>query len=538
MRSARPSPPATTTASLEQWVGAPNGRVIKVVSGGIDTTGDGTADDTGIGAAERDKVLALYAPGTELWRVEVTHFTPWDYNYPYGPPDGTTEPPPTIGPRDPKLLGGPDASIGPGQPPDSNPCPEKGSIIRCDDQVLGERLAIAGTPLQLVYASDRVPGRQTQRTIEIVLRDGTLPESLAAVDLEIEVAGRSFSESFTPAEVDAEPVYEFTWDGLDAYGRRVYGAQVAEIGIGYRYPAVYRAPAEFASSWAQVSGLPITGNRARQDFTLWKRDTAAISYPDVRGAGFGGWTISDHHQYDPTTHTLRLGNGRISGATANRLAALEQIDASPALDGPTALATAPDGATWIADTRNQLVRRVAGDGTVTTVAGTGDYGYRPGDDGGPATSARLSSPQALSVVDGGEGATVAYVADTNANRIRRIAADGTIATVAGGGSSLGDDGPASAARLSVPQGVVAAPDGALYVADTGQHRIRMIGTDGQITTIAGDGTPGFEGDGGAAVDARLREPTALALDADGRLLVADTGNGRVRMIGLDGRSRR
>ena len=119
----------------------------------------------------------LYPVGKELWRVEVTHFTPWDYNHPYGPADGAGPPGPGNGPR---------------RPPDDpdNPCPEEGSIILCDDQVLGEELPITGTEQRLVYRSDRTPGRLAERTLPITLRNSAIDPSLRAIDLQIELAGR------------------------------------------------------------------------------------------------------------------------------------------------------------------------------------------------------------------------------------------------------------------------------------------------------------------------------------------------------------
>ncbi len=107
--------------------------------------------------------------------------------------------------------------------------------------------------------------------------------------------------------------------------------------------------------------------------------------------------------------------------------------------------------------------------------------------------------------------------------------------MAGGGTALGDNGPATSARLSGPTGVAVAPDGSLAIADTNQHRVRLVGTDGTITTLAGDGTPGASGDGGPPRPRACAAPPRVAYDADGRLLIADAGNSRVRRIGIDGR---
>ncbi len=171
-------------------------------------------------------------------------------------------------------------------------------------------------------------------------------------------------------------------------------------------------------------------------------------------------------------------------------------------------------------------------GNARVLAGTGALGFS--GDGGPATAARLSSPSSL-VAD---GAGNVYIADTGNNRIRRIDALRIITTVAGSTDEAGFDGDgaqAVLASLDSPSGLAFDPAGNLYVADTGNNRIRRIDPQGIMTTVAGIGEAGFDGDGVAALSARLNGPTGLAFDAvRGRLLVADTGNHVVRSLEADG----
>jgi hypothetical protein len=159
------------------------------------------------------------------------------------------------------------------------------------------------------------------------------------------------------------------------------------------------------------------------------------------------------------------------------------------------------------------------------VAGSGERGYS--GDGGPATLARLDRPfDVAALPDGGF-----LVVDRN--RVRRVAADGTIATVAGSAEAgfSGDGGPAVSARLSSPHSVVPLRGGGLLIADTGNARIRRVWPDGTITTIAGTGTPGFSGDGGAAAAAELDLPKAVDVTRDaGSYLIADAANDRVRLV--------
>lgn len=195
------------------------------------------------------------------------------------------------------------------------------------------------------------------------------------------------------------------------------------------------------------------------------------------------------------------------------------------VNAPGDVAYLADGSLVIADTANHKVRRVAPDGTITTVAGNGAQGLF--GDGGPATDAELDGPAGVTALPGGGF----LLADTGNHRIRRVAPDGTITTVAGtAAGDGGDGGPATSARLRGPTDTAVLPDGAILVADTGNHRIRRVAPDGTITTVAGTGVAGLDGDGGPATAARLNAPRDVAVLSDGALAVADTGNARVRRI--------
>ena len=185
---------------------------------------------------------------------------------------------------------------------------------------------------------------------------------------------------------------------------------------------------------------------------------------------------------------------------------------------------------WFSDGDNHRIRRMDLDTrVVTTVVGTGVGGY--GGDGGPATRARIRAPRAIAL-DGG----VLYIADSKNNRIRRVGTDGVITTVAGTGVAGfgGDGGRATAARLNVPRGLTV-DGGVLYIADSDNSRIRRVDlSSGIITTLAGNGVRRFAGDGGPAIQASFRNPRGVSFDEAGRLLVADTMNNRVRIIHSDG----
>lgn len=205
---------------------------------------------------------------------------------------------------------------------------------------------------------------------------------------------------------------------------------------------------------------------------------------------------------------------------------------SAAFDQPRAAAVGPDGSVYIADTFNHRVRRVDPRGAVSTLVGTGQAAYS-GDDG-PAGAATLHWPHGVAVDPSGAGL---YIADSANHRVRRVdLASGLISTVAGGATAgaAGDGGPAVAAQLEDPKAVWAAPSGDLYIADSGNERVRRVDRSGTISTIAGTGVPGYSGDGGPALAAQFDGPRGVAGDSAGNLYVADDNNNRVRRIDPSG----
>lgn len=175
-------------------------------------------------------------------------------------------------------------------------------------------------------------------------------------------------------------------------------------------------------------------------------------------------------------------------------------------------------------------------GNISTIAGPPSGAALLGD-GGPATKATLSLAAGVSVDSAGN----VYIADTGNNRIRKIGTDGTINTFAGPGSTsgiLGDNGPALSATLGAPQDVLADSSGNVYIADTGHSRVRRVAPDGTITTVAGNGkasdVTGFNGDGGPATAAVIGEPSGLALDGAGNLYIVDRFHSTVRKVTPDG----
>jgi uncharacterized protein (TIGR03437 family) len=203
--------------------------------------------------------------------------------------------------------------------------------------------------------------------------------------------------------------------------------------------------------------------------------------------------------------------------------------AAAQLDKPQSVAVDATGNVYIADTQNSRVRVVTADGSINTFAGTGNGGYS--GDGGQAVSAQLNQPYGLTFDASGS----LYIADFNNSRVRKVTPDGNIATVAGNGGTFfnGDGGQAASSALNRPQSVAVDSAGDVYIADTQNNRVRMVATNGIITTVAGTGAAGFSGDGGQALKAQLTVPGSVAVDSDGNLYIGDS-NARIRKVSADG----
>jgi RHS repeat-associated protein len=586
------------------WIAGPNGRVVKVLSnsGGsavLDVTGAGVPAsgtqlaELGITAIELASVASLYQVNQELWRVPIQHFTPWDFNWPYGPPPGA-KPPQQKPPKN-------DDHENP-----EKPCKVSGSIIECESQVLGESIPIAGTNFSLNYSSERVPGRLSSRRLSIPLSGSTLPPNLIRIDLKINVAGKEFLQNFAS---QPNQNYTYVWDGKDVYGNTIFGSTAAVVSVGYVYQAQYfESDSGFSASFGQTTGVPMSGNPALQEIVLWQVTNTKLSNFDSAQSAIGGWAISPVHNYVADGATLYLGDGTKRNANANVSSMITTVGSPLGSEvhagdgGPASEASmdairntyGPDGSLYIS-TGNHRVRVVTPDGIINTLAGNGLPGYS--GDGGPATSAKVGDPYVLTTDAKGN----VYVA--SAQRIRKIgtngiistiagtgnyvqfgnevpassasfayisslrfAADGTlyvleqylvvsssgvilfagdtllraidpagiIRTVAGGGTSFAEGIPALQHKFGSAEDMAIAPNGEIYIATRAPYKIWKIGTDGLVTTFAGTGAYGFSGDGGPATQAEFSHPHSIAFNEAGEMFVADGNNRRVRKISTDG----
>ena len=230
--------------------------------------------------------------------------------------------------------------------------------------------------------------------------------------------------------------------------------------------------------------------------------------------------------------TVVAGTGA-KGSTGDEGSAIEAK-----LKNPQGTAIDHEGNLYIADTLNHRIRKVDSNGIITTVAGIGKAGNT--GDNGLATAAKLRNPTAIVFDNNGH----LYIADSGNHRIRKVSgqrtrkpsANSIITTVAGNGRSgyQGDNGPATGARLNNPTGLAVDSQNNLYIADTDNHRIRKVDLTGTITTVAGNGNKGYSGDGDPATAAQINAPTGLEVDSTGNLFIADRNNHRIRKVDTEG----
>ena len=222
--------------------------------------------------------------------------------------------------------------------------------------------------------------------------------------------------------------------------------------------------------------------------------------------------------------TTIAGIGPVSPGQVYPIAGVPAVNA--VLYNPTALAQDSQGNLYIAQGGSNVVSKVSVNGIITTIVGNlvaGNSG-----DGGSGAKAQLNAPFGVAIDASGN----LFIADSNNARIRKVSTAGIITTVAGNGTSGygGDGGPATNAQLARPCGVALDSVGNLFIADTDNNRIRNVSANGIISTIAGTGVSGYSGDGGAATSAALNGPISLSVDSAGNVLVADTQNNTIRVL--------
>ncbi|MDB5217283.1 MAG: uncharacterized protein JWO86_5210, partial [Myxococcaceae bacterium] len=564
------------------WKAQTSGRVVKLVSGAsptLDTNGDDVPDSPAELAAlgvtpEELTALAGVAPSGSYFRVTLNHFSAFDFNWAFGPPFDSVFPPAGEGDGFPDL-----------------PCLRKGgSYFECERQILGEDIPLVGTDVGLSYHSDRVAGYHGNATFTVPVTDAVIPPSLKRAEVEVTVLGISETKTYTAAP---NLNHVFTWSGLDAYGRAWPGETVAEVRVALVYDGVYVNTKSFGS-YGNGETITGDGTRKevflnrRYEFRVgafqqvglglggWSLSAQHVYDPSSRTLyrGDGGRRNSDGIGANARAFAgiARYGSGGVDGpqvpvAEAHfgsltgiaidesgalyvaETAGAEDIrkidkgsvttfagsgpaahagDGGPAaqaqINYPRGIVALRDGRVCFSEFYEDSIRCVGTDGIVRTIAGGGTKDVGP--DPVPALEAKLTRPGELA--EGPDGSI--YVTLSPINIVARIDRASTIEIAVGGGLDSGENVPALKVDLSQPRGLAIAPDGTIFLAETGRNRVRQVDPSGRVTTIAGTGEVGNAGDGGFATSATFHGPIALALDGEGGLYVSDHGNSRIRRV--------
>ena len=276
---------------------ADDGVVIKIVgeAGGlaeVDLDGDGAAD-AGLDEAERRQLAQLYDPGKSLWRVEITHFTPWDYNWPYGPPDGAGPP----------GMGGPHGLDGDGY------CNSAARSSAASARRSARRRRSPARRTTLRYASDRVPGRRSEMTLDIPLTPATPPAPLKRVELDIEIAGQTIHRELrarAPTQPTRSPGTARTPTGARFNGRQQAHDQ-ALLRLPDRLPRAGGVPDRRSrrSAGALGRGEPRRARRSPRR----RSGRVPVGGLPAPPSSIGGWNLDVHQTYDPVGRTLYGGDG-------------------------------------------------------------------------------------------------------------------------------------------------------------------------------------------------------------------------------------
>jgi RHS repeat-associated protein len=436
------------------WIQSDNGIILKIldVQNGLAVLSV-AADDSaassaviaqfGITDGERRQLGQVYQPGKTLWRVPIKHFTPWDFNWPYGLPSDAMAP--AVQPDNNQTDDIEDPSI----------C--KGCEIDFENQVLGDKVPVLGAPFDLHYSSRHAQGREKNRTIDVRVTGDTIPSSLKSIDVTIQIAGHKVTKSFSPTP---NLTWHWVWDGKDAFGRNVAYQQLANITIAYHYPlAYYRSRSNFSRSFAVASGgTNLIGSRATTSARLVRSFTRNLT--GEIPLEWGKWSPSIQHRYDPVEGMIYYGDGsqrQVKNINAKKLELFATVSASD-------IEETPDGTLYFIAGSNRITKRLP-DGQIVTVAGNGSSAAIGANSGQPASNVGLAY---LMDMDVGTDGTVYFIETPcfgcSGSYLRRVTTTGVLETV--------KYYPTDATAVSL------ASDGSIYVAHEAANRVSRLATDG------------------------------------------------------------
>ncbi len=520
------------------WVASDNGRVVKILSitGGkanLDIDGGSTPANAaalaalGVSDDERIQLTTLYTIGQSLWRTPVSHFSAWDSN------QGTSCQKPCPDSPQPRpqfpSLDNPNCQPGSIISCQSQTLGEMVDVTGTpfylhyqSDRVPGNRDAYS----LLIPLSGPDPtslGTATRIEVHIYVAGQSFSHSFSPATTNLvyrftwdgrDAYGRAV-QGKQPIAIQNCYVYPLVYQTTNRFGHN-----------GDATTFLYTSGRDFLLCKQWQGEIGAWNSSAAEGLGSWSLNVHHSYDPIGRVLYLGDGERRSTLNVSQVITTIAGGPQAYN--TADGIPATQAY-----LDNVADVIVAPDGSLFLSELLGQRVRKIDANGIITTVAGIYvSYGYN--GDAIPATQAKLDRPAQLAL--GPDGSL--YIADSFNNRIRRVSPDGIISTVAGTGDYgfSGDGGPATQAKLNNPKGVAVAPDGSLYIADSYNNSIRRVTTDGLISTVAGTGDPywGFSGDGGPATQARLAEPDRVAVAPDGKLYTNDLYNSRIRQVRVDG----
>jgi len=580
------------------WVPEKDGVVVKLLDtnndtivDALDATGDDLPDDLNSNGSFSDEVQGLsdsqqYQAGATFWRVALKHFSPCDPNFPWGPlPDAIAPNPPETALTD---FQGEHC----GTTPTSSYIKHKSRTFHEDIPIPGTDISLHYTSsrtdgyhqvITVPASGDTVPASLKRIIVQFIVAGriheqvlDPLPDQKAEfkwdgldhLDRPVEGSIRAYAKVAFVYDgyyyVPGGSLSSFALPGITPSGVRmrdeIYFWQETSL-------VLHRGGDALADGWTisphhHLSSMdPTTLHKGDgtiiQNNNVLMIDTIAGSGPPGRYGGFsgdGGLAVNarldcpfgmavdaEGNLYiaDQRNHRIRKvdTNGIITTVAGSGCTGLYcggyRGDGGPATEAllyrPEGVALDAQGNLFIADDANSCIRKVDTNGIITTVAGIGGRTGFSGD-GGPATQALLTFPRDVAVDAQGN----LYIADSVNGRLRKVDTNGIITTIAGGGNSGADGIPAIESYLSHFDSIALDSAGNIYIADTGNDRVRKIDNSGIITTVAGNGTGGYSGDGGPATQAQLNSPQGVAVDSAGNMYIGDAMNYRIRKVDTSG----